>query len=243
MRTEDKYNSNEWLIPIGEKAKELFSGMPKQMAIDATSTILIEEDGGNTELPWTTVFLSDDIDDVLGRLLTTFKTPDYETPAYNTDLRPVINDLKMILNKGGAFDGQFSALQASYELVRIAADKPNENFLNYIDFARRYSQYSGSWKKNLIKQFGRSQLNWALKRHEELALLLEQSEDLEIAYTQPDLMRKGESVVDFIVRGFESLNISDVASIETASKLLDTRIRQYELAAYNLRGIPLVEEK
>ncbi|MBI2337755.1 hypothetical protein HYU95_01085 [Candidatus Daviesbacteria bacterium] len=241
MSTEDRanrYTSNEWLVPIGEKAKKVFEPLPRQVAIEVANAILTQEDSGTTDIPWTTVFPSDNLDDVCSRLLTTFRTSDGQTPAYNADLRSAINDLKRIMFEEGALDGQFLACHAGYHLVRVAAGKPEELFTTYRDLARRWPQYAGKWENDLIEQFGIKAISAAEQRHRELFDLLHQNQAIARMDEHPQLQRAGEATSSFISRAFESLNITNVAGLETAVRLLNKRHDGYRRASYQLRGIP-----
>lgn len=242
MSVEDRanrYTSNEWLIPIGEKAKRVFEPLPRQVAIEVVNTVLTQEDSGTTDIPWTTVFPSDDLNDVCSRLLTTLRTPDGQTPAYDPDLRSAVNDLKRILFEEGALDGRFLACHAAYHLVRVAAGKPGELFTTYRDLARRWPQYAGSWETDLIEQFGTRAVSRTRRKHGELFDLLHQNQAIARMNEQPQLQRDGEAIPNFISRAFESLSITDVASLESATRLLNKRHDGYRQASYQLREIPI----
>lgn len=237
----NRYTSNEWLIPIGEKAKKVFEPLPRQVAIEVANTVLTQEDSGTTDIPWATVFPSDDLDDICSRLLATLKTPDAQTPAYNADLQSAINDLRRILFEAGVLDSQFLACHAAYHLVRVAAGKTEELFTTYRDLARRWPQYAGEWEAKLIKQFGVRAISKAKQKHSKLFDLLHQNQAIARIHKQPQLQRVGETTPSFISRAFESLNITDVSNLKAATRLLNKRHDEYRRASYQLRGIPISE--
>lgn len=241
----DFYVSNEWLVPIEEKARQVFKQLPRTTAVEVASAILTLEDSGDTEIPWTTVFPSDDIDDVCSRLLTTLRTPDLETPANNVELRPAINDLKGILFKEGALVDQPQACHAAYHLVRVAAGRMDENFDIYRDLARQWPQYavgSTSWAAMLEVQFGQDRVEVTRVSNPELFDLLRQSQSLARLKSTSTFALEGETVGDFITRGLESLNVTDVASLEAAARLMARRHLPYREAAYRLRGLPEIAQ-
>ncbi|MBI2547342.1 MAG: hypothetical protein HYW23_02740 [Candidatus Aenigmarchaeota archaeon] len=233
-----RYTSNEWLAPIGEKAKEVFRHYPRAVAIESASAVLYQYDSGRVEVPWTTVFPSDDISRVYERLLTTLRTPDHQTPAFDPQLREPIKQLIKILSEADAEDGAI-ACHASYYLVQVAAGKLEENFRTYQDLARRYPQYSNEWINTLLEQFGYDRVLKAAVQHLELFNLLHKNETLGLQCGQPRLQQDGESTPDFIRRAIQALNITDMDSLVTTTKMVDRRNIPYRTAAYNLRGLPI----
>lgn len=244
MNAEDRanrYTSNEWLLPIGERARKVFAPFPRQGAIEVANTVLTEKDSGPSDIPWTTVFPSDDLDSVCGRLLDTLKSPDGQTPAYNPYLISAVNDLKRIMFEEGALEEQTLACHATYHLVRVAAGKPEELFRTYRDLARRWPQYAGGWEADLVEQFGAKAVSKAAQKHGRLFYLLRRNQAIARMYEQPQLQQVGEATPNFISRAFESLNIIDVVGLEAATRLLNIRHDEYKRASYRLREIPYSE--
>lgn len=243
MTAEDRtnrYYSNEWLIPIGDRAKKVLSQYPRPIAIEIANALLIEEDTGASDIPWTTVFPSDDINDVVKRLLAVIRTPDVQTPATNPDYRPTINDLKMILFKEGTLEGQFLALHAAYHLVRVAAGNLEEHFLTYRDMSRRWPQYTGDWEKKLAQQFGSNKSIDAINGNPELVMLLNGQQAIAREFeSKGSLQKPDESIPDFLTRAFIAFNITSLESLESAAKLADKRFVDYRVVTYGLRGITL----
>src|SRR6266404_350105 len=66
---ESRYTSNEWLNPIATEAKPIFARFPRDTAIEVASAVLKGVDKGETQIPWVTVFPSDDKHHVGSRLL------------------------------------------------------------------------------------------------------------------------------------------------------------------------------
>ena len=145
-----RYTSNEWLKPIAEQAKPIFSQFPQDTAIEVATAVLKKADSGNAEIPWVTVFPSDDKRHVGSRLLQALRTPDYRTPAYDPDAHLAVEELRQLLVDHEAFGLQ--GKHAAYHLVRTAAGKEDELFATYQDMGRRWPQYATDWINKLKGQ-------------------------------------------------------------------------------------------
>lgn len=220
----EKYNTNDWLIPIEKKAKKVFRSLPQQTAIDVTTTILVQGYVQQAEIPWVTVFPSDSLDNICPQLLEVFKTPDGKTPAYNPDLQSAVNDLKLILYKEGALSNLFLERQAAYHLVKVAAGKTEEPFIVYQDIARKWPLYLGGWIKDLKGQFGTRKVRAAERKHNELFRLL----------------RDNQNIIQLAKGPNQQVPVEDTSPVDLnqISKLLGTRLDVYRAAAYQIRGIP-----
>ncbi len=235
----DRYYSNDWLKPIGDKAERVFEQLPRASAIEAATAVLTQEDTGDVAVPWTTVFPSDELGDVYARLLGVLKTPDGETPFNKAEFRPVINDLKGILFREGALKGQFTACHAAYHLVRVAAGKPEEKFSVYRDHARKWPQYSGEWQRNLVEQFGEGRVSSSVRGCPELFAIL----DGDLRLSQVDQGRRGspqkqgESTLNLLQRAFATFDTSTPEGLATAARVMQYRFTDYRRMAYRLRSL------
>jgi hypothetical protein len=233
-----RYDSNEWLGPIAARAKPIFADFPREEATEIAAAVLQGVDAGTTDIPWVTVFPSDNIDVVGTRLLTTLRTPDYRTPAYDPELHLAVESTRAIIDASGATG--FMRPHAAYHLVQTAAGKPDENFRVYQDKARRWPQYADDWNKVLTEQFGPQGFAQAKDNQPELFELLDQSEALADAYFQDHgrLQQEGESTGAFIERAIALFDISSVEGLREASRILGRGQEGYRKASYRLRGLP-----
>jgi hypothetical protein len=131
--SESRYTSNAWLGPIAEQAQDVFKQLSREAAIEVAAALLKTTDTGTVDIPWATVFPSDDKTQIGGRLL---QAPDHETPVFDPDTYLAVKELQNLLNKHDAVG--MLGKHAAYHLVQAAAGK-QENFLTYQDLGRRWS--------------------------------------------------------------------------------------------------------
>ena len=235
---ESRYHSNEWLIPIAEEAKPIFSQFPQETAIEVATAVLKGADSGETIIPWTTVFPSDDKQQVGTRLLQVLQTPDYQTPAYNPDTHLAVEELDELLNRHQAWGLQ--GKHAAYHLVRTAAGKEQEKFLTYQDIGRKWPQYASGWMKYLMTQFGYEGTKEIVTVHPEFAVLLGKTAAIaELHYQQQgEIPQPGETASDVITRVAQMFDLTSIESLSEASSVLDQGFEGYRRAAHQIRGLP-----
>ncbi|HET8669516.1 MAG TPA: hypothetical protein VFM05_02485 [Candidatus Saccharimonadales bacterium] len=234
---ESRYFSNGWLIPIAEEAKPIFAQFPPETAIEVATAVLKGADSGETVIPWTTVFPSDDKQQVGGRLLQVLQTPDYQTPAYNPDTHLAVEELNELLNRHQAWGLQ--GKHAAYHLVRTAADKPEEKFLTYQDIGRKWPQYATDWIGQLKTQFGNEGYEEIRTVHPEFAVLLGKTAAVaELHYQQKgEIPQPGETAFDVITRVAQMFDLTSIESLSEASRVLGQGFEGYRKAAYQIRGL------
>ncbi len=214
------YCSNDWLVPIGERAKAILTRFPREDAINIASAVLMSVDVGDKTLPWCTVFKSDSIDKVLPKLVQVLKTPDFRTPVFNPEYRMAIDEVLGILEAG----------------------KKKEHFTIYHDQARKFPQYAEDWIENLERQFGIETFLKAKEINPELFRLLTQSK-LIARLNRNSIRQEGESVEELINRVMDFFEISFeseekfVPSLIEANRILQQGLEGYRKAAYQLRGL------
>lgn len=233
-----RYDSNDWLGPIAERAKSIFADFPREQATEIAAAVLKGVDSGVEDIPWITVFPSDDVDVVSRRLIAVLRTPDCRTPAYDPNLRLAVESTNAIIEASGA--ERYMRTLAVYHLVQTAAGKPDENFRTYQDLARRWPVYAPCWKKDLREQFGSRGYVQARNSQPELFELLDQSEALADAYfrDQGPLQQEGESTSAFAERAITLFEINSVDGLREASRIMGISKEGYREACYRLRGLP-----
>lgn len=242
MFTHGRYTSNEWIVPIVEEARPILEEFPPIVATEVASAVLKNADTGCTDIPWVTVFPSDDESQVAARLLEVLKQPDYSTPAYDPDTHLAVEELQQLLLTYDA-DGMFGA-HAAYHLVQAAAGKENETFLTFQDKARRWPQYSSTWTEDLRRQFGDNGCEEVLATNQELADLLEQTETVSALHykNSESIRQQGESTNDLIVRALDFFDITSAEGLAEAARILSRGFEGYRKLAYQIRGLPAPTE-
>ncbi len=238
-----RYTSNDWIKPIIEEAKPVFEEFPVQIATEIATAVLKHADSGQTDIPWVTVFPSDDKSQIMPRLVEVLQTPDYSTPAYNPDTHLAFEELIQLLDKHEAV-GMLGA-HAAYYFVQAAAGKENELFCTYQDISRRYPQYGSSWRRDLSEQFGKQGYGEIVSADYKLLAFLLSTEGIAEDYYENDgsIAQPGESAAELISRTFEFFDISvedaDVDIIVNATKILERGLEGYRALAYEIRGLPV----
>lgn len=239
----NRYFNNGWIEPIVIEARPILDSFVPETAIGIASAVLQTIDGGDPEIPWATVFPSDERDLVAQRLLRVLQTPDNETPAYNDDTFLAVQNLQQILNKHDAV-GHVGA-HATYHLVQVAAGKRNEHFTTYSDLARKWPQYATDWYRKLRSQFG------GLPGEDEV---LGKSPELErkLAATvraadthykvQGEIRQPGEPTPGLISRSLAFFDVSTVEGLEEANRILSAGFIGYRSEAYHIRGLTAPSE-
>jgi hypothetical protein len=235
---ESRYTSNEWLVPIAGEAMPIFSQFPQETAIEVAAAVLKSKDTGATEIPWATVFPSDDKTQVASRLARVLTTPDYSTPAYDVDTHLAVEELRGLLDRHHAVGLQ--GKHAAYYLVQTAAGKEDEPFLTYQDTSRKWPQYATDWFGKLEEQFGKGGYEEIRSIHPEFAILLgSTAAAAELHYQQRQSMQQpGESSVDLIQRVAQFFDLSSIDGLIEANKVLEHGLEGYRKAAYHIRGLP-----
>jgi hypothetical protein len=238
-----KVDSNDWLKPIAESAKTVFSRFLRDEAIEIAGALVKGIYGveGN-EVPWVIVFSSDNFELVLEKLKVVLRTPDGKTPTTNPKYSESIKNLRKILFDAGAASWPFSD-HAACNLINVAAgESETARWYFYNDNSRKYPQYVDDWEEKLIEQFGEETVYRAIQNNSEPLDLLKQNEEIVLSHGPRSLQKEGEDTAAFFKRAFTSLNVAGSENLEeslnTATKLLETRLDGYRKAAYQLRGIP-----
>lgn len=234
---ESPYHSDELLIPIAEEAKPVFSQFPPETAIEVATAVLKGADSGEAAIPWTTVFPSDDKEQIGARLLRVLQTPDYQTPAYSPDTHLAVEELSELLSKHKAWGLQ--GKRAAYHLVRTAAGKEEEKFLTYQDMGRKWPQYAPDWIKQLDRQFGNKGYEEIVAIRPEFALLLGKTAvAAELHYQRKgQIPQPGETAFDVITRVAPMFDLTTIEGLREASRVLDQGFEGYRKAAYQIRGL------
>jgi len=234
----DRYSSNEWIDPIVMDARPIFEEFPEGTAVEVASAVLKSVDIGTTEIPWTTVFPSDNISQIASSLLKVLQTPDYSTPAYNQDTHLAVEELIHLLERHDAV-GMLGA-HAAYHLVQAAAGKEDELFRTYQDLSRRWPQYSSAWADDITRQFGEGGYVGIVGANQELSELLGSIEIAsELHYQNSDTIEQpGESTTDLIARTLDFFDLSTAEGLAEASRILGRGFDGYRRLAYQIRGLP-----
>jgi|GEM_PF-1643281 len=232
-----RYYSNDWLIPIAEEAKPVFSQFPRETAIEVATAVLKGADSGEAAIPWTTVFPSDDKEQIGARLLQVLQTPDYQTTAFNPDTHLAVEELNELLNRHEAWGLQ--GRHAAYHLVRTAAGKEQERFSTYQDMGRKWPQYAGDWTHQLKTQFGDEGYEKIRAVHPEFAVLLgKTAATAELHYRQKgEIPQPGESAFDVITRVAHMFDLTSIEGLSEASRILGQGFEGYRRVAYQIRGL------
>ena len=204
---------------------------PVKRDVHIPAVVIFSREGGNPEEIWK-------------KLLTVLKTPDYDTPSYRPEVRPLIDALKSTLFRSGYAEGIVGAI-ASAHMVRVAGGDSVAINWTYEDMARRYPQYASEWYETLESQFGGQvlpnkhgsqvgrELDDILQRNIEIARIYERSHNKRL---------QGEDLLRFMVRQLkdagEIFDISDEEGFGKAVAVLDRVWRDYRRETYDLRGIP-----
>ncbi|HWA51838.1 MAG TPA: hypothetical protein VG895_02190 [Patescibacteria group bacterium] len=232
LGSDPRWANNDWLTPIGQEAEAIFAGVDPKTKIEVACAVHKNLDTGATDIPWTTVFPSDDIDDVCQRLLLTLKTPDYQTPAYDPEMSELTAQIHDLLRKHNAIEGFGTRQQASYHLVQVAAGKPEELFRTFTDYSRRYPQYVENWVEDLTKFYGLQAVDKAEKDHPELFLLLAQTRYESFLSYHPS-----QEQIDFNKYIVDQLAKLSEGDFEKLLEENEARLDPYAKASYALRGL------
>lgn len=237
MFTDGRYTSNEWIEPIIQDAMPLLEGFPADVATEVASAALKSVDAGPPEIPWVTVFPSDNKSQVASKLLTVLREPDFSTPVYDPDTHLAVEQLRDILDRHDAFG--LLGCHAAYHLVQAAAGKRDENFLTYQDKSRKWPQYSSEWPEHLVRQFGDEGYHEILTADDELATILGMiAAASQLQYQKRgDIIQPGESTSELIDRTLQFLNITAVDDFSEATRILELGLEDFRAAAYRIRGL------
>ncbi|OGH10242.1 MAG: hypothetical protein A2152_01025 [Candidatus Levybacteria bacterium RBG_16_35_6] len=242
-----RYDSNDWIEPIIDRAIPIFSRFTKEEAVNIATAVELQLDAGQPELPWVTVFQSDNLNDALRRLTLAMKTPDFRTPAFDPKYRLAVDEVREILDKADAY-GMFGCHAACF-LIEAAGKE--ERFRVYSDKGRMFPQYTGDWEEALTKQFGEERISQAKKGTPELFDLLAKDRLL-AAMNDKSMMLRGESTFDYIERVSEFFGMSlnsegeleaSLESLIRANKLLQGGFDEYRIATYESRGLQYIKSK
>lgn len=232
-----RYYSNEWLIPIAEEAKPVFSEFPKDTAIEVATALLKGVDSGEDVIPWTTVFPSDDKRRLGARLLKVLQTPDYQTPAYNPDTHLAVEELGQLLDRHEAWGLQ--GKHAAYHLVRVAAGKEEENFLTYQDIGRKWPQYASDWFHQLDTQFGHDGAKEIAAVCPEFLGLLGRTAVIADLYHQQKgaIPQPGEAAPSVLARVGQMFDLTSIEGLSEACRVLGQGFEGYRKVTYQIRGL------
>lgn len=231
-----RYHSNDWIIPIVDEARPILDSFPRETALEVAATTLKASDIGQVDIPWVTIFPSDDKGTVSKRLLEVLKKPDGQTLAFEADTFLAVESLKGILARHDAF-GHLGAY-AAYHMVQAAAGKEDETFLTYQDKSRKYPQYATEWAEDLVRQFGSEGFEQIRQLNPELTLLMGQTAAIaDWHYQQTKIQQDGESPTELIGRALEFFDISTVEGLQDASRILERGFSGYRRLTYQARGL------
>lgn len=232
--------SNDWLVPIVEEARPVLDSFDRETAIEIAVAVLKKSDTQIVELPWATVFPSDDIESVARRLHEVLLTPDYQTPFYSADTVLAVDSLRNILRRHKV-EGIFAS-HAAYSIVQSVAGT-DESFFTYQDAARKWSQYGDDWLRKLSSQFGADVIDRMKQVNPELITLLELSQSLATMHErQLNLSQDGESHAALIKRTLEFLNVDSIDDLNEAAKVLEVGLDDYRGLSYRLRGLTVPKD-
>lgn len=241
----DKYFSNDYVKPIVQEAKPILEEFPTEVATEIATAVLKDVDAGLTEIPWVTIFPSDDRSQIASRLMGVLRTADYDTPAYNPETRLAFDALTGLLERRDAVG--MTGANAAYHLVQSVAGKENEHFRTYQDQARLYPQYASIWRRDLWQQFGSEGYLEIIDTDRDLQLMLVRSEGIAERNREEgsDIFQPEESVADAIVRTLDFFDISteglSIDDLKNATRILERGLEGYRALAYQLRGLPIPE--
>ena len=255
-RSED-YQRYPKLLDIERETIQILQGIPLEQAVDIALAVQTEKPYGDTprgrsgddHIPAVVVFSREGVnpENVWKKLLIVLRTPDFETPSYDPEARPLIDALKGTLLRSGYSEGVVGAI-ASAHMIRVAGGDPAAINWVYRDMGRRYPVCTNDWYETLEMQFEGQLVPRPLGSSAEQEMVSILSKTLEVAQKHDEKYSKrrpGEGTIDYFVRTFEQardiFNIVDVESLGRAATLMDKIFLDYRQETYALRGIPYAE--
>lgn len=242
------------LLDIERETISILQGVPIEQAVNIALASSQEmplinppkAGENNTHIPAVAVFSRDGEtpQDIWKKLLTVLRTPDYGTPSYDHDVRPLIDALKSTLFRSGYVDGPIGAI-ASLHIIRVAGGDPAAINWVYRDMARRYPQYSDEWYDTLERQFEGNLFPNKFGSQTEQELYQTLLRNVEIATRHERLHNKklqGEDLSQFVTRQLsearEVFSISNEEDLARTASILDRVWEPYRRETYTLRNIP-----
>lgn len=237
------------LLDIEREVVSILHGISTEQAVDIALAAAQEMPSSNPEdssIPAVVIFSreGDNPENIWRKLLKVLKTPDYDTPSYNPQVRPLVDALKGTLFKSGYSEHALGAI-ASLHVIRVAGGDPAAINWLYRDEARRYPQYAETWFETLKAQFeGEVVLKEAGSQTEqELFSILSRNKEIARRHeTEHNRRLPGEATPSYIARQLEEaeqiFNIGNVEDLARAAALMDRVFRDYRRETYALRGIP-----
>jgi len=233
------------LLEIEQETQTILRGLSQERAVAIALAVSqeIPSGSGDTRTPAVVVFSreGDHPDNIWEKLLKVMKTPDYDTPSFNPDDRPYIDELIKVLFQTGYCESFVGAI-ASGHMVRVAGGDPAAIEWRYRDMARRYPQYSSSWYETLEQQFEGGLTLTGSPVEQELFHLLDENTALAQRHEQThNRLQEGEDTVTYISRQLEeAAEIFDLSTVEgfaSAAHVMDKVFIDYRKETYALRGI------
>jgi len=240
--TGSKESGLEMLQPVLTEARTILSQFPQETAIEVANAVLIESHAGETQIPWVTVFPSDDKRHVGERLLKALQTSDYRTPVYDTKTKVAVGQIKELLAHHKLIG--MGSTNAAYHIVRAMAGKETEHFTTYQDLGREFPQYATTWLRQLREQFGDEGYAEITQEYPELTRLSQETEKAaELHYVQQgEMQHEGEDPANTAKRALEFLpdepSATDIDNLRTLNRSLQAGFQNYRSAAYAIRGLP-----
>lgn len=242
------YKDYPKVVGIERETIEILREVPQDKAVNIAVAAIAEMPfgTGDAQVPAVVVFSREGINPgaIWDKLLKVLKTPDYETPSFDPESRPLIDALKGLLFKAGYTDGIVSSFIGAH-IIRVAGGDPSAINSVYRDEARRYPTSSDVWLSKLERQF-RGSLSLDTFQNpsaRELSTILEKNEEIANRHMREhDKKVAGEDMISSLKRQLreagEVFDIVDGESFSRAASVIDRIWRPYRQETYALRGIP-----
>lgn len=235
MTMSERYQSNDWLVPIVRDAKEALADFNHEEALTIATAVFAEKCHFETEVPWEIVFPSEDIDNSLDRLeaaLLMSKGTSLDELLADPRIQNGASQIKSILSKESSPSGNITAFAARH-VFRAIHGNQEEDCHVYSDHARNYPQYAGDWLKELTKQFGDDFRDRLVREHSNFFSIVEGG-ILNAAAINPTVRRPAESIPDYIKR---ALSVAGDTGFGELTTILQRRLTPYRKESYELRGL------
>lgn len=229
----EQYHSNDWLIPLGEKAVEALKDFPREKALAAASVVYAKEGLSQLNIPWTILFDSDDLDKSIDKLERTLKIPLGISPENDEEIRESVELLRRFIGETGA-STYATAAHASMHMLKAVHGNTQDEFRIYQDLSRFYPQYAGKWGNTLSEQFGDDYRKRVERDHDSFFAILDLDTINSASFGGGGLQNDSEKTVNYVIRAFEAVGI---VGLEEMTMLLNRRLMPYQQTAHRVRGL------